>query len=230
MWRTTTLIFTGLQCITGYTQAQEQKLYWGASLPLAARFNVINGENTLRRTLGAWGIDGWLKVKGQNEQAMSLLLSAGILRDARPFRLDVSSVLWAKLYFMQINPTVLIPTHSPRTQWTMGIGCLFNIGHTTSFRTTSNAPLYYSTNIDSAANMLLSNSRSVLPYISAGIMHRISQHIALHATIAPTLLNYYAPGTEVFYETPYAQHNFVMAYQPIYFGIKILYQFRPEEW
>ncbi len=210
--------------------AQSGNLHWGLSLPLSARFNLRNGENSLQRALGTWGISGLLMVDGQNEENMSLQMAVGIVEDIRPFRLDVNSVFSARLYYININPTILIPTKRPDTHITMGIGCLLNIGHITSFRTNGNAPMYYMTNVDSAAQNLIRNCRGVLPYIALGIRHYINKKIALQATIEPTLTDYYQPGTHVFYETPYAQHDFEMAYQPIFFSLKLQYTFSSKSW
>jgi len=199
----------------------------GIFIPMAAKFNVLNGENSLQRSLGAIGVGGAITVAGTQENSMTFMQGISLMADVRPFRLDRYNIMKVKLHFVNINPSVIIPTRKEHTHITLGIGALCGIGHTTAFTTYQESSTFYSTDIDSVTRILRRESKGVLPYVSAGVMRDIGKKLRFHFAIEPVLMDYYQPGTHINYETNLTQHDFAMAYAPVYFSMKVCYFMKP---
>jgi len=215
-------------CLPVVCRAQTDKFNFGLSAPLYVQYNTIDGENRFQRLFGAFGIDALLKVNGTEENSMSFIMAVGEFADVRPFRLDVSSKLTTDLLFLNINPMVSIPSKWPRIRYNLGFGLLVRLGEEVDFSSeNSQYPGYYATNLDTVSKILDSKSRGIIPFISAGVSADMGTHFQFQLSIQPTLFDFYEPDTHINYVTSFSNHNFIMAYQPIYLGVRLYYFIRP---
>jgi hypothetical protein len=206
------------------------KFDFGCSVPLYIKYNPVLDEDPLQRMFGATGIDACLKVNGTEDNSMAFIMSLGLLRDTRPFRLDISNKLTVNLYLLNINPTVAIPSRWQHIQYNLGIGTLVRLGQGLIVSTsTDTGPGYHYTSLDSVDKLLTNNSRGVTPYVSLGLTADIGKHFKLQFTLQPTFLNFYEPDTHVQFVissfSSYASSYFDMSYQPVYIGLKLYYFF-----
>ncbi|MGN6568323.1 MAG: hypothetical protein ACTHJ0_10245 [Flavipsychrobacter sp.] len=180
---------------------------------------------------GAVGFNGVVHVHGTEENDMSFVLNAGVMDDIRKFNVTFQDKVKSSLYFININPSVLIPSRWPQLQFCLGIGALVQVGQKVSFSWgKSYQGAGYVTSTDSIANYLSTKSRNIMPYISLGMAWDIRQRVKAELTIQPTLLNLYDPGTDVSvaYNTGYlyGTTSFRFNYQPVYVGFKFYYFFK----
>lgn len=210
--------------------AQGHTIDFGLSTPLFFRpslqHEITEGHLHL---FGVMGIDGVLRVKGTEENDMSFVMNVGISDDMRKYNAGYSMRVSNNLYFVNINPSVMVPSKWPNIQFCMGIGTLVRLGQGVvySWSATSMAG---GTSLDSMDNLLTDNARNIIPYISLGLSDHISKHFRLELTIQPTLLNFYEPGTSI--DFTYTTGNssgstlFDLNYQPVYVGVRLFYFFK----
>ncbi len=216
-------------CLPALCQAQADKFNFGLSLPLYVKYNAIDGENRFQRLFGATGIDAVLKVNGTEENSMAFVMAIGEFVDVRPFRLDVNSKLTTSLTFFNINPMVSIPSKWPCIRYNLGFGLLVRMGQGLEFSSenATSYPGYYATNLDTVDKILNNNSKIIIPFISGGVSADMGRHFQFQLTIQPTLFDFYEPGTHVNYATSFSRHDFLLAYQPVYVGVRLYYFIHP---
>ena len=215
--------------LPGLCYAQPDKFNFGFSVPLYLKYNVVNGENTYRRLFGATGIDALLKINGSGENSMSIVLDVGLTADSRPFRLDVSRKLRTDIFCLNINPSVTIPSKWQHIQYCLGIGTLVRLEQHVNFISKTEDPAGFNTGVDTVYSIINSKGRSIIPFISLGFSADVGKHLKLQFTVEPTLIDFYEPDTHVNYIAPGSQHDFVMAYEPVYVGFKLCYFIHPSE-
>lgn len=212
-------------CIPCLCVAQDYKYDFGLSAP--SFFRPAHAHTKLYNNLnlfGAIGIDGVLQIKGSDERSMSFVLNAGFTDDIRKFSLSYISKLKTSLYFIDINPSVVVPLRWTRIQFRMGIGALIQVGQSVSLGGEPTSGPY--SNLDSMKQYLKTNSRGILPYIALGVSDDIGKHVRLEFTINPTLLDLYEPGTDMTFSYNNGSTNLSYNYQPIYIGFRLFYFFK----
>lgn len=221
-----------LLCLPHFSSGQDYQFDFGLSAPVYFRpahpHEVYNKHMNL---FGAIGLNGVVQVHGTEENDMSFILNAGVMDDVRKFNVTFQDRLKSSLYFININPSVLIPSRWQHLQFCLGIGALVQVGQNVSFswgRSYQGAG--YVTSPDSIGSYLSTKGRNIMPYISFGVAWDIRQRLKVELIIQPTLLNLYDPGTDVSvaYNTGYLYGTtfFKFNYQPIYVGFRLYYFFK----
>jgi len=216
-------------CFPELCVAQDHKVDFGLSTPLFFRRAHPNNEITDHLNLfGAIGLDGVLRVKGAEETDMSFMLNAGITEDIRKFSINYISKVKTNLYFVNINPSVVIPSRWEHIRFCLGIGALVQFGQTIALAGVTEGGGY--SNAGSMDSLLRANGREIMPYISFGMSGDIGKHLRLELTVQPTLRNLYEPNTNMVfvYNTGYTtgSANLELNYQPVYVGLRVFYFFR----
>jgi hypothetical protein len=204
---------------------QSSKIEAGISVPLFFKVNT-DFTSQLKNTITcASGIDFAIKVNGQDENSMSFLLLIGLLNDKRSFQMEPGSEISTGLFYLNINPSVLIRSKWDNLKFNIGIGGLINVGQNFSSSTSTPSSRVSYTNVDTNYQIINSNSRLLIPYISLGVLCDIRKHIKAQLLVEPTLQNYYEPGTKIAYQINYNRKEFSVGYQPVYFGLRLFYFF-----
>ncbi len=204
---------------------QASKLEVAVAIPLFLKVNEDINSQAKSSLLGATGIDLAIKVNGADENAMSFLQIIGLVDDIRSFETEPGSRIKTGLFFININPSVLVKTRWDNLKFSIGMGGLINIGESLESSTTTQSSGRYYTSIDSIEQVFKNNSRGLIPYISLGVMWNIRKHLKAQLLVEPTLLNFYEPDTKITYTINYSLRNFALSYQPVYFGIRLFYFF-----
>jgi len=215
-------------CIPTLCNAQQPKFDFALSAPLYFR-QAETYVDPFSHLFGAIGLDGVLRVNGTEETDMSFLFNAGFADDIRKFNVSTSTTVKNSLYFININPSVVVPSKWPRVQFCLGIGTLVRLGQSVSFSWGSSVPGPYTTT-DSMNKFIDANSRTFMPYMSFGISKDLNRHFRFEGTIRPTLFNLYEPGSNInFYNNTGTSSGgtvLELNYQPIYVGVRLYYFFK----
>jgi len=219
-------------CIPGLCSAQDHKVDFGLSAPLY--FRPAHPHNTYSEhynLFGVIGLDGVLRVKGDEEGNMSFVLKAGITADIRKFNINYISKVKTNLYFFNINPSIVIPSRWEHIQFCLGIGALIQFRQTIAMAGVTDGGGY--SNAGTMDSLLKANGRGIMPYMSFGISGDIGKHLRLELIVQPTLRNLYEPNTNItfVYNTGYTigSTNLELNYQPVYVGLRLFYFFKGNE-
>ncbi|MBS1689648.1 MAG: hypothetical protein JSS96_13050 [Bacteroidetes bacterium] len=212
--------------------AQDYKFDFGLSAPLY--FRTAHAHEKLSNNwnlFGLIGLDGVLCVKGAEPGSMSFVLNAGITDDIRKFSVDYSTKLKTSLYFININPSVIIPSRWDHIRFCLGIGALIQTGQKVALSRETVSGGY--SNVPDVDSVLKANGRGIMPFMSLGISDDIGKHMRLELRVQPTLLNLYEPNTDMVfnYGNQYRSSSSILHlnYQPVYVGLKLFYFFKGNE-
>lgn len=216
-------------CLPCICSAQADKFDFGLSTTVFFRPSETY-INTYNHLFGAIGLDGVLRVNGTEETDMSFVLNTGITDDIRKFDISVSAQVKTSLYFVNINPSVVIPSKWPHIQFCLGIGTLVRLGQDVVFSWDNSPSGGNYITVDSMNKLINANTRSVMPYMSFGISKDIRKHFRLEFTLRPTLINLYEPGTTINFSynsgNTFGSTILELNYQPIYVGFRFFYFFK----
>ncbi len=197
----------------------------GFSAPIFLKVNTTPDPKAKSSVLGATGIDFVLQVNGADENTMSFVQTIGITDDKRSFRTEPGSEIRTGLYFLNINPSVLIRSKWDNIKYSIGIGALVNIGQAVETSTSTNSTGTFYSSVDSATKQVADNSRGVIPFISLGVTWNIRKHLRAQLLVEPTLINFYEPDAKITYNINYVVKDIPLSYQPVYFGVRVFYFF-----
>ncbi len=195
------------------------------AIPLFLKVNGDLNSHAKSSMLGATGIEAAIKVNGTGESAMSFLQIIGLLDDKRSFQTEPGSEISTGLFFLDVNPNVLIRTKWDDLKFSIGIGALINVGQSIESSTSTQSSGTYYVKEDSIDQVINNNSRGIIPYLSLGAVYTIRKHLKAQALLQPTLVNFYDPDTKITYNINYSLKNFPLSYQPVYFGVRLFYFF-----
>ncbi|MDR3678711.1 MAG: hypothetical protein P4L41_02020 [Flavipsychrobacter sp.] len=215
-------------CMPTLCIAQPPKIDFALSVPLYIRQSE-NHVDPFRYWFGATGVEGVLRVNGTDETAMPFFLNVGITNDIWKSSIATTAMVKTSLSFLNINPSIALPSRSPHIQFCLGVGTLIRLRQSIGFRWGSSASGSYTT-VDSLNKFTNANSRSVLPYISFGMAEDIGKHLRIEFTFRPALLNLYEPGNSINLSnnpgTPGGGTVFALNYRPVYGGFRFFYFFK----
>jgi hypothetical protein len=201
--------------------AHQRRLDIGVSVPIYIKFNPLSGEDVYKRIFGAVGLDAVIKLDGIEESDMAFLFSAGLFSDRRKFHSDLETKLITSLYFLSINPSVTIASKWSNIRYQMGFGTLVHLDQNVSIVGNDQIGGGIYTTPQEVDSLLNKSYKPVIPFLSFSLLVDITKHCKLQCTLQPTLLNYYIKGTTVNFRRSNTSSDFVMDYQPIYFGVKL---------
>ena len=210
-------------CFPLLCAAQNNKIQFGASIPVFLKANTDIGAQVKSPVFLASGLELALMINGTEERSMSFMPAVGIFGDNRSFTTEKGSHINTTLYFINIHPSVLIASKWDNIKYSIGIGALVNIGNGVSVSSNSNSSGTFYTDPDTIGKKLNNNGRNIIPFVSLGATCTINKHFMLQAVIQPTLLNYEEPGTTLKYTISYKTQYISLSYQPVYFGFRIFY-------
>ena len=225
MYKTTFIICL---CLPLWCGAQDRKIDFGLSAPLFFRPAEAHVD-VFKHLFGAIGLDGVMRVNGAEETAMAFVVNAGIFDDIRKFSTSVDTKVKNNLYFVNINPSVVIPSKWPDLYFSLGIGTLVRLGQDVSFSSSASGQ-GGGNSLDSMDRFLNTNANPIIPYVSLGLQLDITDHMRLEFTLRPTLLNFYQPGATMNFTYNTGSSSGVspidVNYQPVYAGLRVFYFFR----
>ncbi len=198
----------------------------GVSVPMFLKVNADFTPRLKSSVIGATGIDFAIKVNGSDENSLSYLQLIGFMNDKRSFQIEPGSKIISEFYFININPSVLIKSKWDNMKFSFGIGGLINIGQDIGTSSSKNTSGNNYTNLDSSYQIIISNSRNIIPYISFGGVWDIRKHIKAQLLVQPTVHNFYEPGTKIEYKINNSEKEIQLSYLPVYFGLRLFYFFR----
>lgn len=216
-------IFVFILSLPLFCYAEQRRVDVGLSMPLYIKFNPLSGEDVYKRIFGAVGLDAVIKLNGREETDMAFLFSAGLFGDRRKFHSDLETKLITSLYFLNINPSVTIASKWSNIRYQMGVGTLVHLDQNVSIVTNDQIGGGIYTTPQEVDSLLDKSHKPIIPFLSFSLLVDITKHCKLQCTLQPTLLNYYIKGTTVNFRRSTTSRDFVMDYQPVFFGVKLYY-------
>lgn len=169
----------------------------GAAVPVFLKINAGVGSQGKNAMNAATGIYLALQMKGVDERAMSFLQMIGITDDKRSFQPEAGTKITTGLFFLNVNPTILIPSKWDNIKYNVGVGALINLGQSVEFSTSTQSSGTLYTSDDSVGRKIAEYSRNIIPFISLGVTWEIKKHFRAQFLAEPTLLNFYQPDSKI---------------------------------
>lgn len=207
----------------GYSQSKRYEI--GIATSFIFKINTIQHTNIRSSPFSTIGLDMAFKINGYDENSVSFLQLAGFYYDRVSYPVEPGNKIITENYFVNINPSILLPSKWNNIKYNIGIGALWYLDRSLVIKSDEQSIGSFSANLDSAVEILTLKSRNVIPFISVGIMWEINNHFKTQISVRQDLLDHFQPNTDLTYYKNREPKQLNINYRPANFTLSFLYFF-----
>jgi hypothetical protein len=217
-WGKHALLFYCL-CAATHCRAQPAAVHWGITAQPAVKLPFLPAGNDVYSIWGNAGLGLAAIIEGEEENALSLSLKAGVSLDFTRYKIPATGTCIVDRGSIYFNPEVLFPTGKERLKIAAGFGAEFN-GYFLAQMSAGggNITLEEATKIEDA-------KRKALAFLSAGLQYDLKHDFVLQLVFRQMLMDVFRGETTISYAVANGEERAKLNLLPTCFGIGISYFF-----
>jgi len=206
-----------LLCLPVYAQKKRHAIHWGASVPVAAKFQLLPADATHYDFWGNVSFSLLTHIEGAHEDALSLWNHAGYTLDFTAYEMPGGGLLLMDRASLFIHPQIVLPTRLRKWKVTAGIGLEWN------------AYFMVHTGIEGTqeliATAIAAKRRRLFPYVSAGLLYTPGNGFYFHIFARQMMTGYYAQPVDIRLFTTSTTPEMTLNDKPTFLGFSFSYLF-----
>lgn len=200
--------------------AQDKKINWGISAPLALKFQLLPSGGSRYGVWGHFALCIVNTIEGSDRQALSFMSKSGFSIDFTHYPTPAEGTLLMERASFLLNPEIVFPTGRDRLKITAGFGVEWN-GYFLA-QTASGSR----SNLEDELNK---NRRKIFPFVTAGVLYNLKYDFCLQVFARQMMAGYFTREALIFFQQQGGEPALILNDKPTFAGFGILYFFKRDD-